>query len=572
MLYVKDVRYIIAGQCKVLQDLVRMFSDCKWIIVGGSPCQDLTFAGPWRGLLGLIGPSSRLFFVLLCVISAMQRLVGPTAVRYLVENAASMLQIHLDAFCQLLRRNFDDIEEIGIPTRVFESEVGPLIDQAGKCIPFAPLLRTREVLPYGIIRASWTLYQPHALVWNYAFWDGRINFGKACRLGANKIPHLKWEQIVPPPFLKAWFRFLQLCESRNMQGNEIDEALAPLLPLFHCDNFCLPFRILKETEVAALSGLHNFWTRTSIENAEALPEHLVKNYCGNSFHPDLISSALGNNIVLSEWVNGKGEGPHSLVAVQSEAFQVFSSLCDKVEAEAKRTKRKGKLTIDRTLPPFQVVSCVSQQQPAHEVSVQQQVLPPLLGGSPKIRVTKAERRVQQCIDAALHKLEEKQCVVLKEKGLGRLFDGLRAPRFISFHFADYAESVIGEDLSRLRQFACRFPQQSPSLQAIEELKRAFTLWERQPTLCTTMAVLIAGVNLKKESSWPLGHARQDASQLCYIGEDTPEMLLLVNAARPQAPETFVVEATAFPGALRFGQLLGACQSACPKCRQTQNFM
>ena len=101
-------------------------------------------------------------------------------------------------------RNFDDIEEIGIPTRVFESEVGPLIDQAGKCIPFAPLLRTREVLPYGIIRASWTLYQPHALVWNYAFWNGRINFGKACRLGANKIPHLKWEQIVPPPFLKAW--------------------------------------------------------------------------------------------------------------------------------------------------------------------------------------------------------------------------------------------------------------------------------------------------------------------------------------------------------------------------------
>ena len=87
----------------MLQDLVRMFPDCKWIIVGGSPCQDLTFAGPWRGLLGLIGPGSRLFFVLLCVISSMQRLVGPTAVRYLVENAASMLQIHLDAFCQLLR-------------------------------------------------------------------------------------------------------------------------------------------------------------------------------------------------------------------------------------------------------------------------------------------------------------------------------------------------------------------------------------------------------------------------------------------------------------------------------------
>ena len=594
VLYVKDVHSIIARQCKVLQDLVQMFPDCKWIIVGGSPCQDLTFAGPWRGLLGLIGPSSRLFFVLLCVISSMQRLVGPAAVRYLVENAASMLQIHLDAFCQLLRipadhhgryvwdpcdfgfevtrkrnyfRNFDDIEEIGIPTRVFESEVGPLIDQAGKCTPFAPLLRTREVLPYGIIRASWTLYQPHALVWNYAFWNGQINFGKACRLGANKIPHLKWEQIVPPPFLKAWFCFLRLCENRNMQGKEIDEALAPLLPLFHCDNYCLPFRILKETEVAALSGLRNFWTRTSIEDAEALPEHLVRNYCGNSFHPDLISSALGNNIVLSDWVSGNGEGPSSLVAEQSEAFQVFSSLCDKVEAEAGRKRRKEKLNIDRTLPPFQVVSCVSQQQPAHEVSVQQQVLPPLLGCSPKVRVTKAERRVQQGIDAALHKLEENQCVALKEKGLGRLFDGLRAPRFISFHFVDYAESVIGEDLSRLRQFAGRFPQQCPSLQAIEELKRAFTLWERQPTLCTIMAVLIAGSNLKKESSWPLGHVvllpGQDAPQLCYIGDDTPKLLLLVNAARPQVPETFVVEATAFPSAMRFGELFVACQRAWP---------
>ena len=142
-------------------------------------------------------------------------------------------------------RNFDDIEEIGIPTRVFESEFGPLIDQAGKCTPFASFLRTREALPYGIIRASWTLYQPH----------------------------------------------------------EIDEALAPLF---------------------------NFWTRTSIEDAEALPEHLVRNYCGNSFHPDLILSALGNNTVLRDWVSGNGEGPSTLVAEQSEAFQVFSSLCDKV--------------------------------------------------------------------------------------------------------------------------------------------------------------------------------------------------------------------------------------------------
>ncbi len=222
VLYLRDVNAVINGNCKVLQELVQMFPDCKWFIIGGSPCQDLTFAGPLRGLLGLIGPSSRLFFVLLCVIYTMQQLVGPAAVRYLVENAASMLQIHLDAFCRLLGlppdqhgryvwdpcdfgfqitrrrnyfRNFDDIEDSEFPTQVFGQEFGPLIDQYGNNIPFAPLLRTRETLPYGMIRSSWTLYQPHALVWNYAFWNGRTNFGKECRLGPNKIPHLKWEQI-----------------------------------------------------------------------------------------------------------------------------------------------------------------------------------------------------------------------------------------------------------------------------------------------------------------------------------------------------------------------------------------
>ena len=131
-----------------------MFPDCKWVVVGGSPCQDLTFAGPLRGVLGLIGPSSRLFFVLLCVIYALQRLLGPAAVMYLVENAASMLQIHLDSFCQLLGlpvdqhgrymwdpwdfgfqitrkrnffRNYDDVEDIEFPTLVFGQEFGPLM-------------------------------------------------------------------------------------------------------------------------------------------------------------------------------------------------------------------------------------------------------------------------------------------------------------------------------------------------------------------------------------------------------------------------------------------------------------
>ena len=313
VLYLKDVHAIIKGNCQLLQELVQMFPDCKWVIVGGSPCQDLTFAGPLRGVLGLIGPSSRLFFVLLC------DLCHATACRACCCQIFSWercfdAEIHLDAFCQLLGlpldqhgryvwdpwdfgfqitrrrnffRNYDDIEDIELPILVFGQDFGPLVDQRGNNVSFAPLLRTREVLPYGMLRSSWTLYQPHALVWDYIFWNGKTSFGKACKLGPNRLPNLKWEQVVPPPFLKAWIKFLQVCESRSVRGNDMDAIISPLLPLFHCQCYSIPFRVLKEEEVTALSGLHEVWTRISPEDAEALPEHLVRNYCGKCFHPAL---------------------------------------------------------------------------------------------------------------------------------------------------------------------------------------------------------------------------------------------------------------------------------------------
>ena len=61
----------------------------------------------------------------------------------------------------------------------------------------------------------------------------------------------------------------------------MDAILSPLLPLFHCECYNLPFRVLNEEEVTALSGLHGFWTRISPEDAEALPEHLARDCCAD---------------------------------------------------------------------------------------------------------------------------------------------------------------------------------------------------------------------------------------------------------------------------------------------------
>ena len=99
-LNVKDVHSLIAKNCQVLRSTIEAYPGLR-IIAGGSPCQDLTF-GPHKGLLGLAGPCSRLFFVFLCIIFTVQQLCGPKAVRFLAENAASMLEMHYRAFCKLL--------------------------------------------------------------------------------------------------------------------------------------------------------------------------------------------------------------------------------------------------------------------------------------------------------------------------------------------------------------------------------------------------------------------------------------------------------------------------------------
>ena len=58
-LYVKDVNSLLKDNCRCLHEAISIAPNAKWIIVGGSPCQDLTFAGPHR--VGLVGKSSRLF-------------------------------------------------------------------------------------------------------------------------------------------------------------------------------------------------------------------------------------------------------------------------------------------------------------------------------------------------------------------------------------------------------------------------------------------------------------------------------------------------------------------------------
>ena len=356
-------------------------------------------------------------------------------------------------------------------------------------------------------------------------------------VGTKNIPRCQWESMIPPPFLEQWKAFLGLLSCHNFQGSDVDAIVLPLIPMFHTEAYNLPFRILREQEVIQLSGLQDFWNNVSLSDVELVPETLLRNVCGNCFHPDLIGSALGSNAVLKSWVKGELEGPSKLVMNQAEAYAVFSNLCEQIEKEATQRQCK-KLQLDKTLPPYEVLqdTCkaasevknkdiknngsVKPGQPGlglHQRSFsegavsEKNVLPQVSQIHPsvvllpkKVKVTKETRFAQHCAAAASQLLTPQQMRALKNAGMQRVF-ALRAPVHANFQFKDYIAKLLGADPGRLQKMSSNPEAQCPDLAVVEELHNSFKLWEQKPGVCSLMAVCIAAAACKAGTSWPLGH-------------------------------------------------------------------
>ena len=349
-IYVKDVWTLTDKDSQILRQAKAMHPELKWIVIAGSPCQDLTYAGFLNGLLGLTGQRSMLFFVVYIVILHLQKLYGIRSVRYLTENAGSMQPVHPDN----MKRNANCLEHsehfqlflycLGLPSnqpvkqwiwdtsryygiqrkRIFlrshldtdipptiilntEKEWGQLVMINGDELPLAPLLRTRGITNQGILKLSWTGYQPCALMWDYSFFGGKKSFRLLSQLSeGKKIPSLPWANFVPAHFLAVWRSFLVTIQSDKSSTTKKDQLVEQLAPIFHNPNIKVPMRILTVQEVRKLAGLENILTNER-HGSSLLTEQVIRDFCGNSFHPSLISAALGTDDQLQQWVDGTND-------------------------------------------------------------------------------------------------------------------------------------------------------------------------------------------------------------------------------------------------------------------------
>ena len=574
-LYISDVHKLAENDCLLLRQLAAQFPGLKWFIIGGSPCQDLTYAGYLHGLLGLVGARSRLFFLLLLTIRTIQILVGISSVRFLVENAGSMKDVHFVAFCKLLglpfkepfdqyawdlakytcfitrKRNFfrnmtDDEPIVNIDSWHSEDS-GPLLSISGKTAQN----RTRKTMNYGICHSSWTLYQPHALVWDYSFWGGKEAFRHHCNIQTGNRPALSWERFVPPPFLDDWRTFIEALQRGGCTSANFDKIILPLLPMFECSTYKLPFRILTAMEVLRLSGLENHWTMIDVEDANRLPDHLIRDMCGNSFHPALISSAFGNDAVLKRRIQGEEEGPSTLVADQNQAHAIYAELAQLIKQKGRQLHKNTDIPVVEELPSYPSVEKAKGQFSLPDIAQ------PVLQGRLDVELTKTDQRTESGIDATVAHINEDACLTFERASLAVYFDAFRAPVTVGFG-ADALLRILWGD-SQLQKAQPSFRDncpQCPVTADIDQIRLTIANWFLRGSHGLFFLSLLQSIAATVNTKWPVGYillfCSGRSSQVFYIGNPNPKLLILIDYRQPRKPLLTLLGATAYSEALSIG--------------------
>ena len=205
-------------------------------------------------------------------------------------------------------RNIDTQAEIQHKDVFAQSDFKPLQTVSGQVIPVGPLLRVQRVYPGEVLHLSWIQYTPTCMLYDHSFFGGTAQFRLKCNLTTDgKIPNLPWTILLPPDWCQNWLKFLAAIRT-GASSRQIDQSVLGILPIFAFEYTHLPFRPLTVEEIAQVAGLTEQLDDLRKKSGH-LTEVLVRNVCGNSFHPVLIASALGNDLDLQEWTSKQFSRP-----------------------------------------------------------------------------------------------------------------------------------------------------------------------------------------------------------------------------------------------------------------------
>ena len=444
-LYIKDVMTLFQQDCKVIKELVQIAKSknaFKILLIGGSPCTELTLAEGDKGLLGITGPNSVLFFVFHLLMYHVNQLLPQAEFRFLVENAGSMKDMHYDAICRTLGislqatkasrqwcasslslakrnryffRNYQDQEDLQhtVLTKLsFHTGWGPLLTIDSQEVPFEPFMRPRAILTDVSCRLSWSSYHPNSLVWHYDAFGGKAQFAAQAKISKGQaFPQLPWERVIPSYFLHSWLNFLRkmlYCPSIK----EKDAAIERVLPLFHNSAIVVPFRILTANEVLQVAGLDSFFDKVSATK-HLLDEYTIRSLVGNSFHPALITAALGTREQCVQWMQTP-PSPWQLPSPLS-VVNIFNQVVRQIQDNFQKAPKKQMQRTPYGKAPIQITqTALLQNVHIAELAIFQ----PL----PAFSKAVYEKQLQEQRNARLERLVPGFSKIPSGKGFDFLFD------------------------------------------------------------------------------------------------------------------------------------------------------
>ena len=487
-IYGDDVRQLLKDQCRIFKEAFALAGPhCRWFAIAGSPCQDLTPAGPFKGLLGLTGPCSSFFYYVHVILWLLQMNYPIELIRFLLENAGTMLDIHRKAILRALGlnadlrpdhfrvdpkhthgikrnrfyfRNYQDCAQVPKTIVLPGNDIeGPLLDCGGSPIPFGPLLRVRAVLGHDVYQLSWTAYQPISLIWDYVFWGDKKQFQTKARMQcSDAIPALDYAKSLPPHYLRAWNCFVRSPKQKDVSTLERDRLVRAILPIFHHPFIKAPMRILTCEEVEKLAGLHNHFNRVHAHRS-LLTELTVRNYCGNSFHPEHIQAAIGHPERLRSWLTEPIEPPTKSswtgVIHPKQARAQYHALREQVQTLA-RTQQVRDLASKQVgidpMPDFPIHAIEGSLSPVMPTIMPVQLLPATRKFRPDELGIRENKPPSQISLIAIQLMQRKQ---MQDILTGMRFFGAGvgvSEDILPFFFGDNAEAIIERHCPHMREW------------------------------------------------------------------------------------------------------------------------
>ena len=566
--YLTDVDQLVDNGGAVLKQALEIAPDIPYIVIAGSPCQDLTTIGKHKGVLGLAGTRSIHFYTFHLTVHYLQQALSPHKVIYVLENAASMKAEYRQAIQLILgnsgrkpqmRERDSGGHTVAQRRRYFFTNSRYTSEPTADGIPWDPPWTSIEQLTHnpkhrmlpivrlqgrdqgrGLYKHSHIALHPYSLLYHSDTLPSKYLTDNA---ESNQLLQPAfWRRHLPKEIAEKYCGYLALelkTARTKHEDSQLDQYTEELSHLFQNPCMQLPVRPLHHEEALRATGIAQYVPSRQDLTPYRTPQ-LCQSLAGNSFHPKLILATLGGEANIRNHIRASQHEPstdNSRVHQPKQAQEHFATRILAPLIENRATKQqlmqawKANEEQIRTLNPYrhlelairQQATTAPQQSTTHGASLGKHQL-----GQPDDQVALYRQAQQRCAAEEAHANHQLVPAILSPgvhdhlvtTNCYDLLIALRATRYQSVSKASLIKQLVGSDIQPVLEGI-------PGIQAADQptsLVSALQWWAAQAhdAVAISPARTVILVHLPTASTPTLLHIGSKQPRTAYYVQHLPE--------------------------------------------------